>query len=263
MRAKLERAGVSYADATGWVRIVSDDPMLAIISQGAAKSPTPSGNRTIARLDGRGAGRVIRALLTVDPPVGVRQLADAADVSPGTVSKVLPTLAADNTIERDDRGQVTGVVRRRLLDRWTADYQLLKSNGTARYYVAPRGLDAALAKATAFPNLALTGGRAGQAWLPDNVTPVMPVTQLVLYTTDLGVTADTLGLAATDPPSANVILLTPQDPAILDRPESRAGVPVAPLPIVLADLLSLPGRYPQQATALMDALAKADPQWRP
>jgi hypothetical protein len=61
-RAKLERAGVSYADATGWVRIVSDDPMLAITAVGAAKSPKPDRvTGAITRLDGRSAGRIARA----------------------------------------------------------------------------------------------------------------------------------------------------------------------------------------------------------
>jgi hypothetical protein len=35
------------------------------------------------------------------------------------------------------------------------------------------------------------------------------------------------------------------------------------LPLVLADLLTLPGRYPRQAEALIDALAKTDPAWMP
>ncbi|MDR1394416.1 MAG: TraY domain-containing protein [Bifidobacteriaceae bacterium] len=124
VRERLSRAGVSYADGTGWVRIVSDRPMLAITAQGASKATRPVG-------------------------------------SPA----------------------------------WTA--------------------------------------------------------------------AETLGLVEADPPSANVIILAPQDLAILDSPDIRAGLPVAPLPVVLADLLTLPGRYPAQAAALMDALAKAEPEWRP
>ena len=35
---------------------------------------------------------------------------------PGTVSKTLPVLAVDNTVERDAAGRVTKVDRRRLLD---------------------------------------------------------------------------------------------------------------------------------------------------
>jgi hypothetical protein len=130
----------------------------------------------------------------------------------------LPTLLADDTIERGPTGTVANVNRRRLLNRWTIDYQLLKSNSTPGYYIAPRGLDAALTKAGALPNVALTGGRAGQAWLPGGVTPILPTTQLVIYTADPETTAQTLDLAPTNPSSSNVILLAPQDPAILDLP---------------------------------------------
>jgi hypothetical protein len=286
-RGKLKQVGVSYADTTGWVRIVSDKPMLVITGQGATKSPRPSSPAAVTRLNGRAAGRIIRTLLNTEPPpgerpiglntglnavtsppvtrstVGVRELAQRAVVSPGTVSKTLPTLVADDAVERDGRGYVTAINRRQLLDRWTADYLVLKSNGTPQYYVAPRGIDAALAKLKTMPKVALTGGQAGAVWLPQGTAPLLPVTQLVVYTTDTEATASELGLVPVDPPSANTILVTPQDPAILDGPATKNGIPVAPLPIVLADLLTLPGRYPQQAEALMDALAKTDPAWRP
>jgi hypothetical protein len=263
VREKLARAGVSYADGTGWVRMVSDQPMLAITAQGASKAPAQSGSQTITHLGGRAAGRIVRAALGSPTPVGVRQLATLADVSPGTVSKTLPALAADNALERDSAGSVTSVDRRRLLDRWTADYGLLKSNGTPSYYVAPRGIGSVLEKTQTLPGVALTGGRAGQACLPEGVAPTLPTTQIVLYAADPTSIAETLDLVETDPPSANVIVLAPQDPAILDNPGIRAGLPVAPLPVVLADLLTLPGRYPAQAVALMDALAKTNPEWRP
>jgi hypothetical protein len=262
-RAKLERAGIGYVDATGWARIVSDEPMLVITAQGAAKSPKPPSSTAVTRLDGPSAGRVVRALATITPPVGVRELAGLAEVSPGTVSKTLPVLMAEGAVERDQRGRVTRVFRRRLLSRWTADYRVLRSNGTPAYFVAPRGLDAALAQIAALSSAAVTGARAGVAWLPEGTSSVIPVTQLVLDVGDLETTVGALGLVAVDAPSANVVLVAPQDPAILDGPTILGGLPVAPLPIVLADLLTLPGRYPQQAEALMDALAKTDPAWRP
>ncbi|MDR1431529.1 MAG: hypothetical protein LBI99_05360 [Propionibacteriaceae bacterium] len=262
-RAKLERAGVSYADATGWVRIVSDDPMLAITTSGAVKPPRPDRETTaITRLDGRSAGRIVRALTVVTPPAGVRELAILAEVSAGTVSKTLPTLVADGAVQRDDAGRITAVNRRQLLARWTIDYQVLRSNGTPGYSVAPRGLDNAQARLASLTGMAVTGASAGQAWLSGTVAPVIPVTQIIVYAIDPCQIADALGLVPVEPSVANVTVLTPQDPVILDNPEVLDGMPVAPLAIVLADLLTLPGRYPQQAEALMDTLAKTDPNWR-
>lgn len=262
-RADLEDAGVNYADTTGWVRIVSSDPLLVITSQGSSTSPYPEARRAqTMRLNGRSAGRVMRCILQSSVPIGVRELARAADVSPGTVSKILPTLAAENAVTRDEIGCLTDIDRRRVLDRWTVDYGVLTSNGKPFYYVAPRGVDFLLNSVLVLPRIIATGGAAGRAWLPDNVTAVVPVTQAVLYAAAPEYAVVDMGLVPVEPSAANVILMTPQDPTILNTECVRGGIPVAPLPVVLADLLTLPGRYPQQAEALMDALAKTDPAWR-
>ncbi|MDR0435525.1 MAG: hypothetical protein LBH11_01960 [Propionibacteriaceae bacterium] len=194
--------------------------------------------------------------------VGVRELAKMAQVSPGTVSKILPVLVADGAVVRDSHGYITAVNRRQLLDRWTIDYHVLESNGTPAYFVAPRGIAAILTKLKAAADEALTGAQAGSLWLPEGIVPLVPVTQLVIYTTSTDKSASHLGLVPVDAPAANVILIQPQDPAIIDDPMRKKDIPVAPLPLVLADLLTLPGRYPQQAEALMDALAKTDPAWK-
>jgi hypothetical protein len=259
----LEQAGISYADTTGWVNIFADEPIVLIGAQGAVKSPKPSGPASMTRLNGRSAGRIIRALSELAAPVGVSELAKMAGVAPGTVSKTLLTLLADSAVERDRAGRVTGVNRRQLLSRWTVDYQVLKSNGTPAYFVAPRGIDAMMAKATTRSDLVVTGARSGSAWLPEGTAPIIPVTQLVLYVANVEDAGTELQLVSVDAPSANVILLTPQDLTILDYPARRDGVAVAPLSVTLADLLTLPGRYPRQAEALMDALAETDPAWRP
>lgn len=112
-------------------------------------------------------------------------------------------------------------------------------------------------------NVAFTGLRAVRAYLPQKVAHLAPETQVMCYTFGI---ADVAGAAGWQPmvaPAANVILIDPQDSAWLGEPAIVRGIPVAPLPLVLANLLTLPGRYPQQAEALMDALAKADPGWKP
>ncbi|MDR2373998.1 MAG: hypothetical protein LBD77_07865 [Bifidobacteriaceae bacterium] len=261
-RAALDKAGVSYADSTGWVRLVSDRPMLAIAASGAERAPNADPRRQTLSLKGASAGRIMRALLSCAAPVGVRELAAAAEVSPGSVSKTLPLLTAEGAVRRD-AGKVVAVDRREVLRRWTLDYRVLASNGKPAYFVAPRGIDAALATIKNSPRVVLTGSQAGALWLPGGTAPLIPVTQLIAYTDDADATASRLGLVPVDAPSANVIVLPPQDQTILDNPARKSDIPIAPLPLVLADLLTLPGRYPQQAEALMNALAKTDPEWRP
>ena len=263
MRTKLAAAGISYVDGTGWVRLVADKPMLAVTSQGAARAPRDLTPKAAARLNGRSAGRIVRALADASPPIGVRDLAARAHVSPGTVSKVLPVLEADTAVQRDDAGRVSAVDRRQLIKRWATDYDVLKSNGRPSYSLAPRGLDQALVSLKQRRDVAFTGTTGALGWLPIGTEATLPTTQLVVYTAEPASLSAELGFVSVDAPTANVILLAPQDLGILDGVPLSGGIPLAPLAVVLADLMTLPGRYPQQAEALMDALAKTDPAWRP
>ena len=262
-RAELDRSGISFADATGWVRLVSDSPMIAIAATGADHAPNTVARRQTLSLKGASAGRIVQALLTLDPPTGVRDLAETAAVSPGTVSKTLPLLTAEDAITRDTTGKITAVNRRQVLSRWTLDYRVLTSNLDVRYYVAPRGIEKAQATLAACQNVAFTGPQAARAYLPASTALLVPPTQIICYTSDPGATAAGAGLQEVDAPSANVILIAPRDRTLLDTPTRVDNTSVVPLPLALADLLTLPGRYPQQADAMMDALAKTNPAWRP
>jgi hypothetical protein len=167
LREQFAQAGVSYADATGWVRVVAGSAMLLITAQGAAKAPKADRpSTTIGRLDGRAAGRIMRALMETDPPLGVRELGARVGVSAGTVSKTLPTLMAHDAVQRDGRGRIDGIDRRQVLARWTADYQVLRSNGTPTWHVAPRGAAGAVEALDKTTGVAVTGAWAGRDWPP-------------------------------------------------------------------------------------------------
>jgi len=62
--------------------------------------------------------------------------------------------------------------------------------------------------------------------------------------------------------SSNVVITAPRDPDLVTSPTlSDSDLPLAPLPQVLADLLTLPGRESLLAEQLMDQLAESDPMW--
>ncbi len=84
VREVLEAEGVSYADQTGNVRIVVDEPGLYIVTHGADANPWPEARQFSLR--GAKAGRVVCALACSTPPIGVRELAAAA----GTASLCIP-----------------------------------------------------------------------------------------------------------------------------------------------------------------------------
>ena len=108
LRAALVAEGISFADTTGWIRLVSNDPLILLTGQGADRSPRPRQTSAITRLNGIAASRTIRALAITELPVGVRTLAAAADVSPGSVSKLLVTLASEGIVDRDPSRAVSG-----------------------------------------------------------------------------------------------------------------------------------------------------------
>lgn len=255
LREALAAQDISYADATGWVRVASEAPLVLLTGQGAETSPRARGNTAITRLNGIAASRIIRSLCAESPPIGVRNLAAIADVSPGSVSKLLPTLVEEGIVERDRRGAVLSVRRRPLIRRWARDYSFAKTNKGVGYYVAPRGIDRALARLRSVPAaVTLTGSAAARRLLPVGVTPVVPLRFLALYARDPGALVDELELFPAEPTTANTILASPQDPDIVTED-------IAPTALVLADLLTLPGRGDAEAEQLMDALARTDESW--
>lgn len=260
LRAVLAEEGISFADATGWVRIVSENPLILLTGQGADRSPRVRQVNAVTRLNGVAANRTIRALVTTDLPVGVRSLAAMADVSPGSASKLLVTLASEGIVDRDQRGGVIAVRRRALIRRWVRDYSFGRSNPSVEYFIAPRGLDRTLARLDERGGVTITGSAAARRTLQDSVTSVVPLRLLALYTTDPTALSRELGLLAAEPATANVVVAAPQDGRVLPASGDRE-LSVAPVALVLADLLTLPGRSDAEANQLMDALAISDPRW--
>lgn len=255
LRDSLREVGISYLDATGWVRIVSDDPLVLISEQGAPKSPRAGKSSTVVRLNGVATSRIVRALCEVGLPIGVRDLAATADVSAGSVSKLLPTLLAEGIVDQVTRGPITSVRRRALIRRWVRDYAFIRTNGPVDYFLAPRGLEHVLARVehSAVP-VTLTGSYAARRLLPQGVTSVVPARLLAIYAGQPdGVAAD-LGLIPAERAIANIVVAVPQDGDVLTQH-------IAPVALVLADLLTLPGRADAEAEQLMDALARTDPAW--
>lgn len=256
LRDALTSEGFSFADATGWVRLTSAEPLVLLTGQGAARSPRAPRTSAITRLNGIAASRIIRALATADLPVGVRGLAGLAGVSPGSVSKLLITLASESIIDRDENGGVVAVRQRALLRRWAEDYSFATANSSVGYFIAPRGLDRTLARLADQDDVAITGSAAARRLLPESLTSVVAIRLLAIYAARPAELVSALGLIEADPTTANVVIAKPLDPEILTPPDED-DLATAPLPLVTADLLTLAGRSDAEAEQLMDAFLKA------
>jgi len=262
LRKRCEERQISYIDTAGWTYIVSERPPMLIQLEGAAKPPHPSEREATANLSGPATSRAIRCLLEIDPPVKIRELATLSQSSPAAVSKLMPALVDAGALERAADGTVTRIRRRSLLNRWTADYSFLNSNGVVFDYVAPRGIARLLDQLSAWEDYCLTGSAAARTYLPEDQTSVLPLSQLAIYTKDMRGIADRFNLIRTDRSTSNVIVTTPRDKTLLDGPRALlSSTRIAPVGQVLADLLTLPGRMAQQAEQLINYLAETDPSW--
>jgi hypothetical protein len=254
VRDVLGAEGVSYADHTGNVRFVVDDPGLYIVTSGADANPWPEQRRFSLR--GAKAGRVVCALARAVPPMGVRELAAAADTDPGYVSRLLGMLDREALVDRTSRGRVERVDWRKLLIRWSEEAPL-ESRTVASPWLAPRGHKSLWdgLRAADF-RYAATGSMVGAA-----VAPVAPTRLASIYVEDPATAAQSLGLREAQV-EANVVLLQPEDQTVFERVDRRDGLTCARLPLVVADLLSGPGRSPAEAEALIDWMAAHEETWR-
>lgn len=261
LRKGLSGAGISFADGTGWMRITRDEPLILLSAQGAARGPKNRDTSHVTRLSGKAASRIIKALLARPVPLRVRELAELTGTSPGSVSKLLPTLVADGAVERD--GSVVVQVRKKtLLDRWTQDYAFRNSNSLVLDYLAPRGLTPVLGELSQGSDACVTGSGAARGYLPESTISVLPLTQIACFARDPQGLASDLQLIRTDRSTANFIVTAPADPQLLVDPfRTRNGLPIVSATQALADLLTLPGRAAQEAEQLIDVLAATDPAW--
>jgi hypothetical protein len=190
----------------------------------------------------------------------VRGLAEAAATPLGTVSRVLSFLDAEALVTRDASKQVVAVAWPSVLERWARDYSVRTTNAM-RPCLEPGGLSALLAKLGRLGRCAVTGSLAGST--------VAPARLAMLYVDDLDLAEQTLELVPTDA-GANVWLLEPFDEVVFERTRplrvEMAGGAVdlvaAAWSQVVVDLLTSPGRGPQEAQALVERLKRSEDDWR-
>lgn len=254
-RARLASAGLGYADATGNLRIALKKPAVYIQDNGAEKNPWRE-KRSLGSLRGPAAGDVVRALCDFRPPYGIRELVSRANLSLGTVARVVDHLARDATLERDERGLITRVDVPATIQRWARDYACLKAN-RARLYLEPRGVSALLSKlASLEAPVAVTGSLAAAA-----LAPIAAPRLVTLYASDAAAVAEALEIRPVES-GGNVLLVEPRSPIVFARTRQVGGVTYAAPSQVVADLLTAPGRGPEEAEALLSWMEANEDAWR-
>lgn len=173
----------------------------------------------------------------------------------GTVSRVVTFLETEALLTRDDKKRVATVDVPALLARWAKDYELTKSN-ELHTFLEPRGLPALWPKLERLPRYAATGSTAGSGIAPTRIA--------MLYVDEPDEAARALGLVPAEA-GANVWLLRPYDEVVFTRTRPRtvtvgdASTEVTTVASAQAvvDLMSSPGRGPQEAAALVEKMEEA------
>lgn len=258
-RELLIEEGVNYLDLTGNVRIVLRNPAVFLETHGDQRSPFAEPRRTRG-LRGAKVGAVVRVLVDVRPPYKVSEIAGAARVTPGYVSRVLATLSAEALIELGvTRGQVTDVDWQGLIKRRAEALDLLGPS-TSTLYIAPNGARVLLEE---LPNrqeekFVVTGSFAAV-----RLAPIAAPALLAIYTPTFkkDALADRLGLLpATE--GGDVALVKPLNNSVYLNLREEEGITWAAPSQVAIDCLSGSGRMPSEGEALMGWMAQNENSWR-
>lgn len=255
LQERLATEDVSFVDATGAVRLASDEPALLVTAQGATKNPWPA-DKALQSVRGSGAARAVRALLDFAPPYGVRELAGRSGASAATLSRVIDLLEQDGIVDRNERGAVSAVDWARAVRRWAQDYDVLRNNDAVGY-LQPRGLPAlveGLRKADL--QYAVTGSLAANA-----LAPFAPARLAMLYVSNVRAAVDELDLRETES-GANVMVLRPFDDVVFARTIERDGLVLANPSQLAVDLLTGPGRAPAEGEELLAWMEENTDAWR-
>jgi hypothetical protein len=254
-RQRLRDQRINYLDLTGNASIRLDNPALFLETEGARRDPAPLA-RGKARLQGPKAGRLLRRLIDIAPPYGVRELAASTGLAAGYVSRLLDTLDDEALIKRSPRGGVETVDVPGLLRRWAGTYDVFRSN-QARTYLFPAGPAEALRRLTPVTARTAVTGSFAAVRLAAVAGPAL----LALYCDDPDALAEELELIPTDS-GANVVVLTPFDPIVWEQTSMEDGLTMVSASQVAVDCLTGNGRMPAEGDAVLAWMTDNEDAWR-
>jgi len=254
----LQERGISYADATGNLNLISDDPLILVSDRGASADPWRGPGRPTTSLKGLPAAKLVRALADFVPPYSVADLADLAGASLGAAYRLSDYLVGEGLLTRAERGPITEVDWPELLRRWSQEARYLDTS-TTRRFLESRGIDSLidkLGKQASSQRYAVSGSLATQPY-----APYAEARLGLIYTEDPAMLASEIGLRPVDS-GANVILAAPRSPVVFERTSTWRDVTIVAPSQAVADLLGGPGRNPAEGEFLLDWMKENPDAWR-
>src|SRR5699024_4559198 len=258
VRDALTRAGLSYVDATGNVRIVIDSPAVFISDRGENRDPWRKG-RPLGTLKGAPAARVARTLLDYRRNWRISELITVSRASSGATYRVLDYLEREDLVLKSD-GRYSVPDWERLLREWSADAAFQTKN-RVQTFIEPHGVGNFLDKLPAEPTtpVVVTGSFAAKEW-----ATYAPAKAAYAYVPSIQEVSELWGLRP-NTAAPNVVLLEPKtagDVPFVNTCLSTAGYPIAAPAQVAADLLNGPGREPAEGEYLIEWMKANEQRWR-
>jgi hypothetical protein len=254
-RELLAAENINYLDTTGNVLLKLDNPAVFIRSEGAQRNPNPEPRKS-ASIGGPRAARLVRLLADVRPPYAVSDIATAASLNAGYVSRLLDALDRDALVRRGRRGVVEDVDVPALLRAWAANYDVFKRELASTFIAGVSAADALSKLASIASRTVVTGSFAAV-----RLAPVAAPSLLVAYSENPATTAEELGLLPADE-GANLMLLRPFDDVVWERTTTDVGITYAAASQVAVDCLTGNGRMPAEGEAVVRWMAEHEDYWR-
>jgi hypothetical protein len=256
-RSWLTEREVSYADATGNLRIAIDSPGLYIHDFGADRDPWRGPGRPRGTLHGEPAARVVRAMVDYRMPMSIVDLVKVSGASTGATYRVVEFLEEEALIERPKRGPITHVSWRPLIERWSKDYSFLGTNTVGRF-LQPRGIPSLLdsLRKDIEMRYAVTGSLAAHQW-----APYASARLATIYVDSISAFAPAAGLRLVDS-GANVLLAKAKYNVVFERTKRSDDITFVSPSQAAVDLLTGPGSNPAEAEMLMDWMEAHEREWR-
>jgi hypothetical protein len=259
VQARLAEENLSYVDATGNLRIEVSSPGLFVANRGADRDPWRGPGRPRGTLKGEPAAKIVRALADFTESWTVRGLVDVAKVSTGAAYRVIEYLEREGMATRRPDKQIVVPDWIGLLRRWSGDYGFVRDNTITRW-IAPRGLSGLVERMPATEGqaaYAVSGTLAAAEW-----AAYAPARLAMVYVADAEKAANVWGLRPADA-GANVMLAEPGFDVVFERSlTNKEGVVLAAPTQVVVDLMTGPGRSPNEAEELLEWMKANEGSWR-
>jgi hypothetical protein len=259
VRARLRDAGLSYVDATGNVRVIINSPGLFLSDRGADSDPWRGPGRPLGTLRGEPAAKVVRALIDFEGPWTMRGLIEKAKASTGATYRVIEFLEREGLAARTTNGMIRANDWVELLRSWSREYEFARTNQITRW-IAPRGLaglSSRIVSSESSLRYAVSGSLAAKQW-----AAYAPARLAMMYVENAVAAADAWGLSPADA-GTNVLLGEAKFDVVFDRTHrDDSGLVLAAPSQVAVDMMTGPGRNPNEAEELLDWMRRNERSWR-